>query len=54
MHTGKGPNGIAKTYVNLQRLNTELKKAVRDERYEDAASIKKEIEQLKGAQSDKK
>jgi len=54
LHTGKGPNGIAKTYVNLQRLNTELKKAVRDERYEDAAVIKKEIEQLKGASSDKK
>ncbi|HEY8389775.1 MAG TPA: UvrB/UvrC motif-containing protein [Clostridia bacterium] len=54
VHTGKGPNGIAKTYVTLQRLNAELKKAVRDERYEDAAVIKKEIEQLKGAQIDKK
>jgi protein arginine kinase activator len=50
IHTGKGPNGIAKTYINLQRLNAELKKAVQEERYEDAAIIKKQIEQLKGAQ----
>ncbi|HEY8419246.1 MAG TPA: UvrB/UvrC motif-containing protein [Clostridia bacterium] len=50
IHTGKGPNGIAKTYINLQRLNAELKKAVQEERYEDAALIKKQIEQLKGNQ----
>ncbi|HEY8423591.1 MAG TPA: UvrB/UvrC motif-containing protein [Clostridia bacterium] len=50
IHTGKGPNGIAKTYINLQRLNAELKKAVQEERYEDAALIKKQIEQLKGTQ----
>jgi protein arginine kinase activator len=50
IHTGKGPNGVAKTYISLQRLNAELKKAVQDERYEDAALIKKQIEQLKGTQ----
>lgn len=54
MHVGKGPNGIAKNYVRLQKLNTELKKAVKDERYEEAAQIKKEMEQLKGANYDKK
>lgn len=29
IHTGKGPNGVAKTYISLQRLNAELKKPFR-------------------------
>jgi protein arginine kinase activator len=48
VHVGKGPYGMAGLAAKYQNLSAQLKKAVAEERYEEAARIKKELEQLKG------
>src|SRR5689334_5025817 len=48
-HTGKVPSKAAHTLViteNIKKLTGDLEKAVRDEKYEDAAHIRDQIRQL--------
>lgn len=46
-HIGKAPKGLAETNMAILRLEAQLKKAIEEERYEDAVVINKEIEALR-------
>ena len=56
-HVGKVPRGSAVVGVEMQRnikdLRSQLKQAVTDERYEDAAKLKAQIQELEAAKPSK-
>lgn len=54
VHVGKGPFGMAGISARYQSLTAQLKKAVNEERYEEAARLKLELEELKGGQNAEK